>query len=396
MRIKVILSLLLLAHLNGFSQNIDSDKSDAIDSIVEKYAKEYSIVGLSIGIVHNGEKTTKHYGNTDLENNYPVTDSTMFHLASISKLYTATAIMQLVELKQLSLEDKLVDILPSFKMKDKRYLDIKIKHLLTHSSGLPWNSHLKKSPDDITAIPLYIQNLQKKRLNFAPGKKMSYKTYSNVGYNLLGVVIEKITGRRFDTFISKNILRPLVMHQSTYYYEEVALPNLAIPQIVKGDSKKIKRFNFFGVDSKRKPILNGSPLTLRSYEIYGEDYENNPSGNLISSAQELNLWMQHHLEIYSDSTFHGILKYNTLKEMWASQKTIPNKKTSIGWGWWIYDDNQLGKSVFHVGNNPGFSSILMIYPEHHFGITVLCNGSYAQEAVWNKITEEIAKLYIGG
>lgn len=394
MRFKLILSIILLVYLNGYSQNTDSKKSHAIDSIVEKYAKEYSIVGLSIGIVHNGGKITNHYGKTDLENNYSVTDSTMFHLASISKLYTSTAIMQLVELNQLSLEDKLVDILPNFKMKDKRYLDIKIKHLLTHSSGLPWNSHLKKSPDDATAIPLYIQNLQKKKLNFAPGGEMSYKTYSNVGYNLLGAVIEKITEQKFDEFVSENILLPLKMSQSTYYYEDVASSNLAIPQIVKGDSKKIKRFNFFGVDSKRKPILNGKPLALRNYEIYGEDYENNPSGNLISSAEELNLWMQHHLEIYSDSTFNGILKNTTLKEMWVSQKTIPNKKTSIGWGWWIYDDIQLGKAVFHVGNNPGFSSMLMVYPEHNFGITVLCNGRYAQEAVWNKITEEIAKLYL--
>ena len=87
------------------SQNIDFEKKAAIDSIVNKYAKEYSIVGLSIGIIDNGNEYTQHYGNTDLNKRYMVSDSTMFHLASISKLFTATAILQLVENNKLSLEN---------------------------------------------------------------------------------------------------------------------------------------------------------------------------------------------------------------------------------------------------------------------------------------------------
>ena len=395
MKIGIIIVITLFTFLNGYAQNEDFERNNAIDSIVNKYAKEYSIVGLSIGIIDNGEKITRHYGNTDLTNNYPITDSSLFHLASISKLYTATAIMQLVEKNKLSLDDKLVDFLPDFKMKDKRYSEIKIKHLLSHSSGLKWNNKLKKSPDDVTSIPLYIQNLQKGKLKFSPGEKMSYQTYSNVGYDILGIVIERISGQKFDEYIDENILIPLKMDQSTYYYENIDSSKLAIPQIVDGNSKKIKRLNSLGIDSKKKPIINGKPLSLKNYDIYGEDYEHNPSGNLISSANELNLWMQHNLEIYTNSISQGILKHTTLNEMWISQKEIPNKKTSIGWGWWIYEDDELGKSVFHVGNNPGFCSILMIYPEKNFGITVLCNGWYAQEAVWNKITEEITKLYIG-
>ncbi len=80
--------------------------------------------------------------------------------------------------------------------------------------------------------------------------------------------------------------------------------------------------------------------------------------------------------------------------MWAIQKNIPDKKTSIGLGWWVYQDDSLGRSVFHVGNNPGFCSMLMIFPEQGFGITILCNASYAQKAVWNKMTIEIAQLFV--
>jgi CubicO group peptidase (beta-lactamase class C family) len=394
MKIKIIVSLVLFTFLKGYSQNIDLERSKAIDSIVNQYAKEYSIVGLSIGIVHADMNYTKHYGFTDQRNGYQITDSTLFLLSSIAKLFTATAILQLVEKNKLSLEDRLSDLLPEFRMKDKRYKEIRIKHLLTHSSGLKWDNKLKESPDDSTSIELFLQNLRKQKLNFAPGKKMSYKTYSNVGYDLLGIVVERISGMKFCDYIKVNILEPLQMNQSTYYYEKIDSTLLAIPQIVAGNSRIIERLNFFGVDSRNKPILNGEPLSLISYSIYGEEYEHNPSGNLISSAVELNLWMQHNLAIYTDSTFNGILTHATLNEMWTTQVKIPGKKTSIGWGWWIHQDEELGKSVFHVGTNTGFCSILMIYPEKKFGLTILCNGWYAQEAVWHKIAEEITALYI--
>jgi CubicO group peptidase (beta-lactamase class C family) len=85
----IIISVLLFALLQGYSQNIDLERSKAIDSIVNQYVKEYSIVGLSIGIVHNDMNFTKHYGFTDQRNGYQITDSTLFLTSSISKLFTA-------------------------------------------------------------------------------------------------------------------------------------------------------------------------------------------------------------------------------------------------------------------------------------------------------------------
>ncbi len=391
----LILALLIFPFLKSFAQIGDPEKKAVIDSIVQKLAKKYSIVGLSIGIVNQDKKATHHFGHTDQSKKYPITDSTCFHLASVSKLFTATAILQLVERNQLKLEDKLVDLLPDFKMKDQRYKAISIEHLLTHTSGLPWDNKLKESPDDQSASQFYLQNLQNKKLNFSPGGKLSYKTYSNVAYDLLGILIEKVTGESFEQYIGENILHPLKMNQSTYFYESIDSSKLAIPQIVADDSKKIKRLNFQGIDHKRKPLLDGSPLALESYDVYGEDYEHNPSGNLIATAVELNQWIHHHLTLYSNRNVDGLLAPSTLQAMWSPQRRISNSTTSIGWGWWIREDAELGQTVFHVGNNPGFCSILMICPEQNFGIVVLCNGWYAQEAVWYQIGEAIAKLYVG-
>jgi hypothetical protein len=197
------------------------------------------------------------------------------------------------------------------------------------------------------------------------------------------------------------------MYRSTYYYEDIDSSCLAIPHIVAGNSKSIKRLNTFGIDSKRKPVLNERPVNLKSYEVYGEDYEHNPSGNLVSSAYELNLWMQYNLRMYSDTAFNGNLNRHTLSEMWTMQREIPGKKTSIGWG--LVDFTMmtnLGKSVFHVGNNPGFCCILMIYPEQGFGITVLCNGSLCTEShleqpdkgncdvIYRKLRNKSATIYV--
>lgn len=389
MKIISIVILILATSFYAYSQNIDIK----IDSIVKQNIKESSIIGISIGIVHNGRSYTKSYGATDASKKYTVSDSTMFHIASISKLYTTTAILQLVEQGKLKLTDHLSDILPSFKMKDKRYKQITIEHLLTHSSGLTWDNKLKHSPDNHSSIELYLINLNNQKLNFEPGAKSSFQTYSNVGFDLLGIVVESVSGISFDKYVSKYILEPLEMFSSTYFFEEIDSSLLALPQIISGNSKKIERLNLYGIDDSKKPILNGEPLDIKSYEVYGEDYEHNPSGNLISSSKELNLWVSHLLNIYKNENYVGVLSKASLIDMWNSHRKI-NDNSSFGWCWWIDKKDEYGKSVYHGGSYTGFSSLVIIYPEQNFGITILCNGWYGQNAIWKKISQQIIDLYL--
>jgi CubicO group peptidase (beta-lactamase class C family) len=384
-----IILLIFATALCSYSQSIEIK----IDSIIKNNIKESSIVGISIGIVHKEHSFTKNYGTTDTSKKIKVSDSTMFHIASISKLYTTISILQLVEQRKLKLTDYLKDILPSFKMKVERYKQITIEHLLTHSSGLTWDNKLKKSPDNHSSIELYLNNLNNQKLNFKPGEKSSFKTYSNIGFDLLGIVIESISGIHFDKYVRENILEPLEMHKSTYFYEDIDSMELAIPQIISGNSKKIKRLNFYGIDDNKKPILNGEPLDITSYQVYGEDYEHNPSGNLISSSKELNLWTTHLLDIYKNDNFKGILSRKSLIDMWNLHREI-NNQTSFGWCWWIDNKDEYGKSVYHGGSYTGFSSLVIIYPEQDFGITILCNGWYAQNSIWKNISKEIIKLYL--
>jgi len=363
-----------------------------LDTIINNLAKENSIVGLSIGTVYKDSIQLKSYGRINHNSEIEITETTLFNIASITKLFTATAIMQLVEQGKLSLDDKVIDILPEFKMKDKRFKEITVYHLLTHSSGLMWDNKLKNSPNNKTSLPLYLKNLEKKKLNFKPGSKMSYETYSNVAFDLLGIIIEKISNQSYEDFIQSNQLDKLGLSNSTYNCESRNL-NIALPQIVAGKSKDINRLNFQGIDRKKNPIINGKPLQLVTYDKIGEEYEHNPSGNLMSSTSELTIWLNEILKIYSDSSTNEVLSKSSLEKMWYKNYLANSDNIFIGLGWWIKVDKQYGKSYFHVGTNPGYCSILMIYPEKELGIVILSNGWYAKDAVWKKIFSEIVKVY---
>lgn len=394
MKIYLLVILFLIQSINGFSQKLTTELKTKIDSIVNPYIKQYSIVGMSIGIVDDDKSYTVNYGQTAQQNGFPVTDSTMFHIASITKVFTATAIMQLVEQGKLSLDDKLVEILPDFKLKSKDYDKITIKHLLTHTSGLPWTNEQTNLPDDSTSIPLFIKGLQKVKLNFTPGTKFSGDTYSNIGFDLLGIIVSKISKQPFHKYIYENVLSKLGINQATYFYEEIDSSKLALPQVVAGTSKRIEQFNIYRIDDKKNPILNGKPLELRNYETYGEPYIDNPTGNLITTSSELNKWTKYLIQLNNGTTSssENVIKQETLKDMWTVTESIPKYKISLGLTWWIFDNSNLGRYICHFGNNPGFCSILFIFPEKNFGINILCNGMFAQDAVFDKIPLEIANL----
>ena len=183
-----IIILIIIRSIHGFAQKPPTELKIKIDSIVNPYIKQYSIVGMSIGIVDNNENFTFNYGQTAHKNGFSISDSSMFHIASITKVFTATAIMKLVEEQKLSLDDKLFKILPDFKLKSKEYNKITIKHLLTHTSGLPWTNIQTSLPDDNSSIPLFMNGLKNVKLNFSPGTKFSGATYSNIAFDLLGIV----------------------------------------------------------------------------------------------------------------------------------------------------------------------------------------------------------------
>ena len=283
-----------------------------------------------------------------------------------------------------------IDSLILSEMKDIRYQQITIEHLLNHSSGLPWEHKFKNSPNDSTALELFVKDLENEKLRFAPGQKFDGTTYSNVAYSILGSVIQQKSGMTYENYIQENVLKPNQMTNSYFNHKLINREIKAKPIILSGNSKEIKRFNLYAVIKDRNPILKYPSYPLVIGDTYGRTSEHAPNDGLITSASDLGNWMMELMKIQT-STF---LSQNILKDMWILKRSIKNKRTSIGLGWWRYDNANagLGNYVFHVGREPGFCSTLMIFPEKNLGITILCNGMYADEVVWNKIPFDIINI----
>ena len=382
---------LMLSFLFTFFQSLTFGQlalHQKIDSLVQAKMKDNKIVGLSIGIVKDGNTFyTKGYGFTSVDSLFKVSDQTVFYTASITKVFTATALMQFVERGELKLSDKLTDHLPDFKMKDKRYQQITIEQLLTHSSGLPWEHKYKNSTNDSFALEQFVKDLRKEKLKFTPGQKCDGTTYSNVAYSILGLIIQRKSGMPYEEYIQKNILEPIQMTNSYLDFTQIKQELKAEPIILSGTSKEIQRFNLYGEVKDINPMIKYPTNALIKKESYGRTREHAPNTGLLSSATDLCSWMNELLSIYTDTSaqIESVVSNSTLHDMWALKHSIPNFKTSMGLCWWRYTDTEFGDYVFHVGREPGFSSVLLIFPEKKTGITILCNGMYADQFVWNEL-----------
>lgn len=369
--ILTILTLILLPFYS-IGQSRQASTITKIDSIVSGYMTTHQMIGVSIGIVKDGKVyMTKGYGTAEIDKPKPIDSITNFLTCSITKLFTATAIMKLAEQGKIDISKNLTFYLPDFKMKDERYKDITIEHLLTHTSGLSWDVNLENSPNDSSALRKLVYSLANRTLAFAPGTKFNPTvTYSNAAYDILGYLVQIISGKQYEDYIRDNILVKANMTYSSIDYNKISAERRSTPHILK-----------------RKVVKVGGMNT--------ENTEHSPSGNLNSCSIDLCNWMIHNLNIYNNpNSFKGVLQKSSLQNMWTTRNEAPqNKKVSIGLGWWITQSDDLGNYYWHVGNNPGFSATLMILPEHNFGITILCNGMYAEQIVWNKIPFDIINLF---
>ncbi len=192
--------------------SLTSKLSKKIDAYVKQQMRENHIPGLSLAVVKNGKVIfVKGYGISNLELSTSTTEKTAFAIYSITKTFTAVATMMLVEESKVALEDaitKHVAGLPA------TWTGINIRHLLTHTSGLP--DICEASPDPCETTIDYTQEqlirmVANLPLKFAAGEKWEY---SNTGYFLLGMLIEKVSGKTYEQFLRERIFSPLVMKNS--------------------------------------------------------------------------------------------------------------------------------------------------------------------------------------
>jgi len=196
---------------------------------VEEVMERDHIAGAAISVSQNGKILFQQgFGYRHLAKQQPVTPDTIFGIASVSKSFTAVAIMQLVDAGLLSVDDPVVKYLPEFQLHGVEDINsVKIKHLLSHTTGMP----PMRRRQDITTFEEHLEFLAQQEYELL-GQPGEYLSYCNDTFLLLGAIIERLTGRIYRKYMTSNILDALEMYRSTYSIEELTrFKDVTVPYI---------------------------------------------------------------------------------------------------------------------------------------------------------------------
>ncbi len=317
-----------------------------IDSLLTELMREHHMPGAVFCLVKDGKLFfTKGYGFADLENNKPVIpDKTLFRVASVSKLFTATAVMQIVEKGRVRLDDDVNKHLELFKIDDAFPKPVTIANLLTHTGGFDERIIAKETADESKVVPLGLYLARHMPPRFAP--PWDQYCYSNHGMALAGYIVEVGSEIPFARYVDENIFQPLGMERSSF----PRTPSLA-PDIAVGYS-----------------FVDGSYRRLPYHYLFDA-----PAGELNTTATDIARFMIAHLQNgrYGEAR---ILEEETAKQMHKRQFGRHPRLPGTGYGFFeIFENNQ--RLVGHTGGLYGFGSMLFLLPERNVGIFLAYNSS---------------------
>ena len=315
--------------------------------------------GCAVGVSRNGATIFENgYGAANLEHGIPISPASVFHVASVSKQFTAAAVMLLAREGKLSLDDDIRKHIPEIPDYGHR---ITLRHLLHHTSGLrdQWDllymargrfEENRITEDDVMEIVA-----RQKALNFTPGTEY---LYSNTGYTLAGVVVRRVSGKSLRDFADERIFRPLGM-TNTHFHSDYT-------EVVKGRAAGYSR----PADGKWR-------VSLPNFDTYG-------ATSLFTTVGDLLKW---------DANFASARVGDAamLREMAASAVLANGDSTGYGLG--IATEVVRGaRLVGHAGADAGYRAYLGRYPEHGLAVAVLCNAAPANPGA---LALGVAEVFIG-
>jgi len=314
------------------------------DSLMTAEMRKNNIPGGVLVAVRGGEVLFANgHGFADLERRTPVdAERTIFRVASVSKLVTATAAMQLVERGQLALDADVDSYLKSFQLAPTFSQPVTLFHLLTHTGGFDDRNVDRKSLPGVEPEPLgeYLARRMPARI-LPPGK---YVSYSNHGMALAGLLIEEVSGRPFDRFVHDHLFTPLGMKHSSF----------ASP-IVPADLAQ-------GYDDDSDP----------PQPVPADFVKTVPASMLTTTGMDMARFAIAHLQRGSLGA-ERILEARLIEEMHRRQFTQDSLLPGIAFGFWERFQNG-ERALWHDGDGAGFASLLYLLPEHDTGFFLVFNG----------------------
>lgn len=357
-----------------------------IDSLYRKHAETNHFPGISFGVVVDGQLIyTNSYGYTDIAKKTPATAASLFRIASMSKSFTAMAILKLRDEGKLDLDDPAYFYIPE--LKNIRYPaadapHITIRHLLTHGAGFPednpWGD--RQLADNDKELMEFIG----KQISFSNPPDIAFE-YSNLGFALLGKIVTKVSGKRYQDYIKENIWQPLGMKNAEWEYGNVPADKLA------------HGYRWLNNQWNEEQLLHDTP-----------DGSWGAMGSMITSVEEFAKYMAFHMSAWppSNAPETGPVKRSSVREMhhpWRFNGLNPNYRYpdgrncaaasayNYGLGW--FRDCDAKVYIGHSGGLPGFGSQWRIMPDYGIGVVAFANRTYAPMGFINtQVLDTLVKL----
>jgi D-alanyl-D-alanine carboxypeptidase len=328
-------------------------QADKVDAYLKSEMTKRHIPGVSLAVVRDGRLIlARGYGQADVELSVPVMHDSVFRLASVTKPFTAMAIMMLVEEGKISLDEPVAQYIPDI---PSAWGKVTVRQALTHTAGLvdylrvpgwSWRQELTQAE--------FLRFTSGAPLLFESGKRIQY---SNTGYYLLGILIEKVSGKPYAQFMSERLFKPLQMSATRLDTLSEMVPN------------RVKGYVF------ANGMLQNAEYTSLTW-AYAE-------GGIISTAVDLAKW---DAALYTEK----LVKRASLEQMWTPARLNDGKAAIIGdngagkpnyygLGWYI-SEYKGHKIILHPGNKPGFSSTFTRFMDDKLTVILLCNSSSENQA----------------
>jgi len=361
----IVLSLILfcLPSLNCSSLHPDRPvfkKGDfpgavsVFDSIIRSNLEQQRIPGAAVALVHEGRIIfSKCYGYADTQKKVPITEDTYFMVGSLTKSFTALAVLKLIEQGKIDPNADIRNYIPDFSIKNLYASEtlITANHLLTHTSGLMIDYYVHLTSEKKYSNADLLSQLKNEYLCFKPG---SASKYSNIGFRLLGIMIEQVTGERFENYLEKQVFKPLGLNQSFFDYTDDMAGHMS-----KGH--------------------NGEA------EISRLDNEDKPASGLFSTLKDLTIFLKF-LSSSSTPSTEGInnnkIIDSIIKNANPAIDTFYDNKNIYSSGWYLnsYQFKDIHTVLSSSGNINGFSTAITYIPEERLGIVILTNSSLGWKA----------------
>ncbi|MGH7779369.1 MAG: serine hydrolase domain-containing protein [Candidatus Binataceae bacterium] len=320
------------------------ERFDALVAGVSDAMKRHFLPGCAIGVIADGQEFSAGLGVTSVDNPLPVDADTLFQIGSTTKTFTASAIMRLVEMGKLSLDEPVRTYLPDFVMRDP---DVTVhattRHLLTHTGG--WvGDFFDDTGDGDDALEIYVRRMAELSQLTPLGSVWSY---NNAAFSVAGHVIAAVTGQTYEAALKDLVLKPLGLKRSYLFPSYVMLKRFAVGHAVV---------------KEKAYVLRPWPIPRSSW----------PAGGIAASAKDQLRYARFHL---GDGTADGGDRVLKAETMAAMQTPVCDGAldTKMGLSWMI---NEMGgvRFVMHGGGTLGQLSTFMIAPERKFALVILTNA----------------------